>query len=367
MFFSKKKKKKEANPEENIDDDSSDEEEVPVAAPQQSSGEDISLGKLTADVEKLKAQFSTFYELQKASNERFGNITEQLGGLRSMLIERDKDSQRLEAKSTQAIDLVKSVQPDKFMIDLRKMDSKIEALKANLEGNENVMKNMMNEMKEIRNKINVFKGMDQIVKMSEDVKKELMDIKKVQAIVGRHADKVETMFSEIQKRTSEFVRFNDIVKDLDKGFKQISSDFDSIKVKISNFGSKKEIENLIAKQEDFEKYVGNIVVLINKNFEKLEKEFTIKFNKKFEETDKLVEGFRLLAQKTPDLDKYFNLLTEEQKKAAANQKKQEAGENVKELGGEEKVKVEEKESVLTKISGAVSGAAGSIAEKIRGK
>src|SRR3989338_5440298 len=124
--FNKKKKREEDTPAE--EQDANAEPEVPVAAPQEEKqiGE-ASLGKLTADVEKLKAQFSTFYELQKASTERFSNITEQIGSLRSMMIERDKDSQKLEAKTTQAIDLVKTVQPDKFMVELRKMDSKIEA------------------------------------------------------------------------------------------------------------------------------------------------------------------------------------------------------------------------------------------------
>lgn len=370
FFFGKKKKKKEDGEEEGSSDDlgeTGDEPEVPVAAAQEAQPTgDVSIGKITADVEKLKAQFGTFYELQKASNERFSNITEQLGGLRTMLIERDKDSQRLEAKATQAIDMVKSVQPDKFMVDLRKMDSKIEALKANLEGNENVMKNTVNELKDMRNKMNVFKGMEQVVNLNEEVKKELMSIKKIQATVERHADKVETMFSEMQKRLSDFIKFNDMVKDLDKSFKNISSDFDSIKVKISSLGSKKEVENLMSKFEDFEKYVSNIVSLINKKFQKLEGDFTKDFKGKFEETDKLLTGFRMLAEKTPDLDKYFNLLSEEAKKAP---KKEEEGkvENIKELGAEEKVEVEKKESVLSKVGGAVAGAASNIKDKMKKK
>lgn len=368
MFFSKKKKAKEES-DEATDSNAEAEAAVSPKAEAMEAG-DPSLGKLTADVEKLKAQFSTFYELQKASNERFGNITEQLGGIRSMMIERDKDSQRMEAKATQAIDLVKSVQPDKFMVDLRKMDSKIEALKANLEGNENVMKSMMNEMKEMRNKMSIYKGMEQVLQLNDDVKKELMDIKRIEATVGRHADKVETMFSEIQKRLADFVKFNDLIKDLDKGFKQISSDFDSIKIKVSTLGTKKEVEDLTVKMDNFEKYVSNIVLLINKNFESLEKDYSGKFSKKFEETDKLLTGFRSLAERTPDLDRYFNLLSEEaKKKALENSQKSAAApvEAIKELGAEESVKIPERENVLTKVGGAFTSAAGSVAERFKKK
>jgi len=365
LFFKKKKKEEEEPAKEEADPNA--EPEVPVASapPEEkpAGGEDVSLGKLTAGLEKLKAQFTTFYELQKTSGERFSNITEQIGGLRSMLIERDKDSQHLEAKATQAIDLVKSVQPDKFLVELRKMDSKIEALKANLESNENVIKNTINELKDMRNKMAVFKGMEQVIKMNEDVKAELLGIKKVQAMIERHADKVETIFSEMQKKFSDFIRVTDMVKDLDKSFKVISSDFDSIKIKITDFGTKKQIENLVVKFDDFEKYVGSIVTLINKKFEKLEKNFTTEFNKKFTDAEKLLMGFQTLAQKTPDLDKYFNLLTEEAKKAAP--KKETKVEKIKEMGAEDKVEVPTKESVVSKVGDAVTGVADKITEKLK--
>jgi chromosome segregation ATPase len=362
MFFKKKKKEEEENIED-APDDPNEIPEVPVAAPpEEKKIEDVSLGKLTAEVEKLKAQFSTFYELQKASNERFSNITEQLGSLRSMIIERDKDAQHLEAKATQAIDLVSAVQPDKFMVEIRKIDSKVEALRANLESNENIIKNTINELKEMRNRMTVFKGMEQVIKMNEDVKAELMEIKKVQALVERHADKVETIFSEMQKKFSDFIRTIDTVNDLDKSFKQISSDFDSIKVKIADFGTKKEIENLVAKFDDFEKYISNIVTLINKKFGKLEKEMDEEFSKKFSEAEKLLRGFETLAQKTPDLDKYFGLLEEEAKKASASNVKVE---KIKQLGEDEKLEVPQKEGILGRVGSVVTGAKDKIAEKLK--
>ena len=317
MFFSKKKKKEEEESAPEDSDDPNAEPEVPVAPPQASSGSsDLSVGMLTADVEKLKAQFGTFYELQKTTTERFSRINEQIGELRSMMIERDKTGQHIEAKATQAIDLVKTVQPDRLMIELRKNDGKIEALRANLESTENIINNVVSELKEIKNKMNIYRGMEQVVRLNEEAKKELMDVKKIQAIVERHGDKVETIFSEMQKKFSDFAKFNDTVKDLDKSFKQMSSEFDSFRIKMSDFSTKKEAENLITKFDDFEKYTGNVIKLINNKFDALQKEIKDDLNKKFEDADKLLKGFEMLARKTPDLDKYFNLLSEEGKKVA---------------------------------------------------
>ena len=334
MFFKKKNKEEEPKPAEaELDEEGN--LIVPVASSPHSEktpeSSDVSVGMLTADFEKLKAQFSTFYELQKTSTERFSMINQQIGELRSMLIDRDKAAQHLEAKATQAIDIVKTVQPDKLMIEMRKTDGKIEALRANLESTENTINNVVNEIKEVKNKMNVFRGMEQVISLNEEAKKELMDIKKVQAIVERHADKVETVFTEMQKKSSEFVKVGDTVKDLDKSFKQISSEFDSIKIKISDLAHKKEVENLISKFDDFENYAGNILKLINSKFEKMEKELGLEFNKKFEETDKLLKGFEMLSQKIPDLDKYFNLLQDEAKKVPPDGSKVE---KIKEIGEE---------------------------------
>ena len=83
----------------------------------ESANAPASLGSAIADLEKLKAQFSSFHEMQKASNERFSRVGEQIGELRTMIIDRDRASQHLEAKATQAIDLVETIKPEKLMIE----------------------------------------------------------------------------------------------------------------------------------------------------------------------------------------------------------------------------------------------------------
>lgn len=346
LFF---KKKKELEP-----GDAPEEEEKPaepeVNQPEIVPSGDVSLGRLSADIEKLKAQFGTFYELQKASTERFTRINEQIGELRTMLIERDKDTQHLEAKATQAIDLVNTIKPDKLMIELRKEDGKIEALRANLESNESIMHNIISELRDMRNKMGVFQGMEQVINMNEEVKKELMEIRKINAIVQRHADKVETMFSELQKRFSEFERFRSTTEELDKVSKQIISDVDSIKIKITDLSSKKSVENLITRFDSFEKHASNVISLLNAKFAELKNDFYKDYSEKMDRTNKLLKGFETLAKKTPDLDKYFNLLEEEAKKAPQDVKV----EKVREPGDTDKEDSEAsstapKEGMLTKL------------------
>ncbi len=351
MLFFKKKKKEETPPDES-EEATEETALLPEKIDNPDTG-DVSLGKLSADVEKLKAQFSTFYEMQKASTTRFSMINEQIGELRAMHIERDKDSKYLEAKAQQAIDLVKTVQPDKLMIDLKKGDAKIDALRAGIESNENIINNVLKELREMRNLITVFRGMEQVVKLNEEVKAELAEIKKVNALVQRHADHVETIFSEMQKKSADFERLKGLTEDLDKSAKQLTSDFDSMNIKVANFASKKEVENLISRFDTFEKHANNILTLMNSRMDTFRREFNIEITKKLEKTDKLLKGFDLLAQKTPDLDQYFNLLSEEAKKVPQAEVKVE---KIKEPGEakEEPLKEPEKKSIFSRMKEVIA-------------
>jgi chromosome segregation ATPase len=339
------RKKKEPEPGDEPEEEA---QEEPKEEEAQADSGDVSLGKTVAELEKLKAKFSTFYEVNKATTERFTRINEQIGELRTMILERDKSGRMLEAKATQAIDMVQTVQPDKLMVDLRKEDAKIEALRANLESNEVVINNAINELKNMRNKMQIFTGMEQVVKLNEEVKKDLMEIKKLGATVERHSDKVETIFSEMQKRFSNFERFSDRVEDIDKSVKETTSDVDSIKAKATDFSSKRDLENLIVKFNNFEKQVSGIITLITKKFDALEQDITDKFKEKLEKLEKMLKGFETLAQKTPDLNKYFNLLEEEAKKAPKEEAKVE---KIKVPGEEEVPKGEEKEGFVEKLKG----------------
>jgi len=328
------KKKKEADEEDTLEEPEEQPEE-----PAPSAGDVASLGHILADVEKLKAQFSTFYELNKAVTERFSRVNEQIGELRTMILDRDKGSRMLEAKATQAIDMVETVQPDKLMIGVRKQDAKIEALHANLESNEIILKNAMSELKDMRNKMQVFSGMEQVVKMSEEIKGELMEIRKTSSTITRHGDKVETIFSEMQKRFTGFEKYADNLKDIDKNIKDLTSDFDSVKTRMSNFADKKDVEDLVLKFNTFQKHISGLITLANKKAENFEKEVKNNMNEKLEKVEKLEIGLDTLTQKTPELDKFFNIL---EKEAKMNPKDPEV-ENIKTPGKEEPPEEEEEE------------------------
>jgi len=244
--------------------------------------------KLAVEITKLKAQLEGLNEQRKATNERFSHISEEIGELRGMIVETNKAVGRIEAAATKAIDLVQSVKPEELMIEVRKADSKIEALKANVESNETITGDVMKSLKEMRKKMDFYKGVEQIAKMNEEIKNELIDIKKVESVIDRHSSKVETIFIDVEKKYTELDKYSDTAKDLQRSFGKLQSDVDKLRVKSEEAARKQELVKLISKFNDFEKHTTNIINLLEDKSKSTTQDINKQLNKKTEQIDKTV-------------------------------------------------------------------------------
>lgn len=252
-----------------------------VAISEDKDSKEISTGNEKVDIEltKIYAQLDSFGELRKANSERFTRISEQLGEVRGMIVDTNKTISKIEVAATKAVDLVESVHPEKLMIDVRKQDGKVEALRANIESNEAIMKDLMGEIKKIRDQIGFYKGIEQVMELNNEVKDELTNIKKMERVIERHADKVETIFVEVEKKFSQFDKFDSIVKDLQSSIKKTSSYLDKMSVKLDLKEDKKEFVTLMDKFNDFEKHTTNLLKLLDERSKILKRGFESDFKK----------------------------------------------------------------------------------------
>ena len=249
-------------------------------AGQEKKEDSFSSGNAKVDIEltRIKAQLESLNEIRKANSERFSRVSEQMGELRGMIMDTNKTMSKIEVSATKAIDLVESVQPEKLMIEIRKQEGKAEALKANIESNEAMMRDLMEELKKIRQQMNFYKGIEQVIKLNEEVKGEILEIKKVEAVIERHADKSESIFLDLEKKYAEFDKFQRTVDEVEKTFHAMQGDFDNIKLQLSNKAEKKEFGSLMDRFTEFEKHIGNIMKLLDERSKhmKIELKETVK-------------------------------------------------------------------------------------------
>lgn len=253
-FFTKKKEEEDVSAEETQLEGTEDSEK-PVQTPPPSSNDAPSLIKLSTDIDRLKAGVEAFAEVRKSFTERFTRTSEQIGELRSMILERDRTIQTLELKAVKAADLVESIKPDKFMVELQKQNVKIEALKANLEGNEAIVDRVMEELKEIRRKIDFFRGVEEIINLSEEVKKELIAIKKIEGSINIQTDKVQTIYAEMRKKIQNLDTFNNQLQETRVNIDQNAKDIDNIRIKLSGLAEKSEVDKIL---DSIHKYTDSL-------------------------------------------------------------------------------------------------------------
>ena len=290
--------------------------------------DDLGDSKLGIEVTKIKAQLEGLNEQRQAVNERFSRMSEEMGEVRGMIMDTNKSVGNIEASATKAIDLVESVRPDQLMLEVRKQDSKIESLKAGIESSESLMRDMMKEVKEMRKKIDFYKGIEQVAKLNEEIKGELIQIKKIESVIDRHSNKVETIYIEVEKKFTEFDKFNDNVKELKRNFDKLQNDFDKIKVKIEDKTDKKELVKVINKFSDFEKHTTNIINLMDKRSKSVGEEITKRMNSVKNEVRKKVDSaIRQLNLEVEKVEEEPEQKTEapsaEEKKEGSDEKKPE--------------------------------------------
>ncbi|MGV8162917.1 MAG: hypothetical protein ACP5N2_06320 [Candidatus Nanoarchaeia archaeon] len=235
--------------------------------------------KIGIEISKIQAQMEGLSEFRKVTNDRFTRNSEELGEIKGMVIETNKSVSKIEAAATRAIDLVEAVKPDQLMIEVRKQDSKAEALKANIESNEMMMRDIMKEIKEMRQRMDFYKGVEQVAKMNDEIKQDLIQIKKVEGVMERHSNKIETIFLEVEKKFTDFDKFGDVAKDLQKSAGKLQEDVDKLRVRIEDKADKKELLNLITRFGEFEKHTTNIINLLDERSKSSSDEIKTKFSK----------------------------------------------------------------------------------------
>ncbi|MBR9675672.1 hypothetical protein GOV05_01550 [Candidatus Woesearchaeota archaeon] len=304
MLFKKK------NPEKDQEEDTETKEENSSEKPVETGNP-----KLDLEITRIKAQIEGFSEIRKTNQERFSRISEQVGELRGMIMDSNKQIGQIEVKASRSVDLVSSIQPEKLMIDVRRAEGKVEGLKANIDSNDSIMKDVMKSLKEMRQQMNFYKGIDQVIKLNEEVKKGLMEIKKVEATTKRHADKIDTLFIEFSKKFSDFQKFDDVVKDLNRGVRKLESDFDKVKVKIETKEDKKEFTKLLDKFNDFEKHTTNLLNLLDRRSKQAKDEMFNDFNKlKTRISKKYDVSIEESQEKKPEKETSVGEISEEEKK-----------------------------------------------------
>lgn len=227
-----------------------------------------SLGEAGIQFEKVQAKLNAIEEFTKSFSERFSNINQQIGEVRSANLGNEKALAKISAEAAKAVDVVKEVKPRDLRVDYQKANVKLEALDEKIRSNKELVDSTMNELNEFRRKSKIFIGTEGLLKLNEDVKKDLLSVQKLVSKVKFHADKAENVFLEVRKGFAESQKVNALVENLDKTYSGLKEQMDKLKVNASQLSSRKELEEV---RGDFDEKIKD-AEFATKGFEKMKDE-----------------------------------------------------------------------------------------------
>ncbi len=250
-----KKEEKQEKIDELIAEGAKEFEEGEVGVFEEKKPEAVDIRKVGMDVDFLKAKAEAFVQMNKVMSDRQAAVSEEIGDLRRKNIELEKNVIRLAAEAEKASSLVKSVQPENLMIEVKKVETKNEMLSAKLDAEKKKFDYVAEELKTIRRDISAFRGVESIIKLNEDVKNEIYNVKKSEASAQKHADRVESIYIKSEKSFSEFLRLKDEMTVLESSLREVTKELTKIRSDTKALVSKSDIASL---QKDVHKELDEI-------------------------------------------------------------------------------------------------------------
>lgn len=229
-------------------------------APEIPQTSDKAISKLQVDVEKLVAEVEVFKQFRNMNEEKFHHLTEEIGELRSTLLEKEKKIGEFEAKTAKVYDMVEAVQPDQLMKSVQTLEARLETTAAGMSKSEKVTDSLMAELRDIRDAVAVFKNTERLVKLNAEIGHRLGNIDKVQSKIDRQSNKVEDMFIEMGKKTAKYDVLFDKVDSLDAAFKDMLKGFDEVEIGYKDLIQKKDLEKFqkeVSRTIDEEKRISS--------------------------------------------------------------------------------------------------------------
>lgn len=173
-------------------------EEAEAAAEKEEAG--ITVEDLLLKTEKIEGKLASFEEARGRIDDRILRVSEQVGELRSMLLEREKSFGILESEFEMIKDVFEDVKPSEFLKELDKKETEIAKTNANVEKLETMVQRFSEEVMEFRDLLGKIKSFENLVDIAKEVSEKITGINETKQYTERLAAKSESIFAELSKQ-----------------------------------------------------------------------------------------------------------------------------------------------------------------------
>jgi chromosome segregation ATPase len=185
---------------------------------------------LEAEIERIKAQIEMLLQMKEGFSERITEFSERIGELRMALSEHEKEASQILDRALQTVEMVKELRPEELMVHFKRSEAKLDALRARIESGEVMMEKLRERLSAMSRDIAQIRGIGELLKLSQEIRKELREAKHVEAKIAKHADRVESIFGEMQTLFGKLDHCEKALKDVEETTHELIEDVEKLKV-----------------------------------------------------------------------------------------------------------------------------------------
>ena len=241
------------------------------------------LDNISITVEKLEGKLESERAVATGIEERMSRLTEEIGELRSMILDRERGFNEIETGFKKIEAMAEEMQPEMIKKNLDRKERDIIQISVQMEKLDAVVSEINRQIKLFREQMDKIKSLDNLLKVSKDIEKNISKIKDTERYTGRTDAKTEELFTELDKRITQFATQSSKIDSLDELTKELMESFDKSEVKLKEAVFKEDLEKLkesitTSNQESRDSELSNIksgFSSLQDNFNKLKIQFEL--------------------------------------------------------------------------------------------
>jgi len=234
-------------------------------------------------VEKIESKFDIISDLEKGMNERMSDLSERIGELRSMILERERTIDEVSSDITKIKDIVHEIEPRIYMAELEKQKKNTLQLDAKVEKLEDVVRVIREEIKRSRDKLDKISGLESLSKFYKDIEKKKTEVEDRVMRVRQLTSKSESIFVELSEKLADISNLKKRIDSLEDLTENVMKDSDRVMVKLE------KLEKMGTIPKDI---MGEGPTWLKDEIENLGKNMEKKFSDRFDGIDRAIMELR---------------------------------------------------------------------------
>jgi len=261
-----------------------------------------SMSDLVLKTEKIEGKLDVIGGYRDELNERLSQMSEEIGELRSMIMESDRSFSKVETEFEEIKEVVGDIEPLKVKKGFEKKEQEIMENRVKIEKTENLLKALEKESQNFRKIMEKIKSFDNLADISKKINEKIDSIEDTKKYADRTSAKVENIFSEVTEKVNELQNQKEKIIKLDELTTEITQMLDEISIKMKDFSRTKDFKSF---QEEIKNDINKLGENKNKIEEigKLIKETNI--DDKFEKIKQVQENLNEIEKRIKDISTKF--------------------------------------------------------------